>query len=242
MKTHVLFVLAVFLSHVVQGISGFAGTVLAVPAGTFLVGLHTSIAVMNMVGLFASVYICLVARRHMRWPVIRTIFTYMFPSLLAGFALVGYLRDYDRAQLIVLGAFVAVAGVVGLYRGNSPAGERGNKALLVIGGLFHGMYVCGGTLVVMYLKGRLEKEEFRANISFIWLLFNSLNFLFHYSNGYWTPLAISLTLAATPALFLSVYLGGVILRRISPASFAVFTNILIILSGLTLLLNALFRM
>lgn len=239
MKTQVLFVLAVFLSHIVQGISGFAGTVLAVPAGTMLVGLPTSIAVMNMVGIFASVYICSVAWRHIRWDVVRTVFTYMLPSLLLGFLLVGMLRDYGRAQQVALGLFIMSAGILGLARGGDAPKEKENRALLVIGGIFHGMYVCGGSLLVMYLKGRLRKEEFRANISFVWLIFNSLNFVFHYCNGYWTSTALSLTIAATPALFVSVYLGGLILRRISQSSFITFTNILVVLSGATLLLGAL---
>lgn len=239
MKTHVLFVTAVFLSHVVQGISGFAGTILAVPAGTFLVGLPTSIAVMNMVGIFASVYICLVARAHLQWPVIKGIFSVMLPSLLLGFVLVEYLRDYGRAQQAILGLFILAAGIAGLLRKTAGGEWRDRKILLFVGGVFHGMYVCGGTLLVMYLKGRLKKDEFRANISFIWLVLNSINFVFHYLSGYWTPLAVSLTAAATPALFVSVYLGGVILRRISQESFIKFTNVLITLSGAMLLYNTL---
>jgi hypothetical protein len=54
----VLSVAAVFLSHVVQGISGFAGTV--------PVGMRTFIAVMNMPGILASLSICAVAWRRIR--------------------------------------------------------------------------------------------------------------------------------------------------------------------------------
>lgn len=243
MTVYVLFFVAVFLAHIVQGLSGFAGTVLAVSAGSFLVGLTTSVTVMNLVGVFAGIYIILVSWRHIRRDVLKHVFCVMIPGMALGFVLVRYLREYEKAQQLTLGLFIILAGLAGMLgRGEGLRFMRNSvarEAMLFIGGVFHGMYICGGTLLVLYISDALKKEEFRANISVVWVVLNSTVFLFHLYHGYWTPFAVKLTLGATPVVLLGVYVGGLLLSRISQAAFAVFTNALVLVSGMALVVGAL---
>ncbi|MBQ3904036.1 MAG: sulfite exporter TauE/SafE family protein, partial [Eubacterium sp.] len=50
----VLFVIVVFISNVIQSITGFAGTVLAMPFSIMLVGYGTAKPVLNVIGIVLS--------------------------------------------------------------------------------------------------------------------------------------------------------------------------------------------
>ena len=64
MLESVLFLLVVFLTNIIQCITGFAGTVLAMPFSIMLVGYDVAKPVLNVLGLIASVYVVAVCFRH----------------------------------------------------------------------------------------------------------------------------------------------------------------------------------
>ena len=55
MQKLLLFYLVIFLSNIIQCITGFAGTVLAMPFSLMLVGYATAKPILNLLGLAASV-------------------------------------------------------------------------------------------------------------------------------------------------------------------------------------------
>ena len=55
MLNNALFLLVVFLSNIIQCITGFAGTVLAMPFSVMLIGLADAKAILNVLGAAASV-------------------------------------------------------------------------------------------------------------------------------------------------------------------------------------------
>ena len=52
-----LFIVVVFLTNVIQCVTGFAGTVLAMPFSVLLIGYDAARPILNALGLFASVYV-----------------------------------------------------------------------------------------------------------------------------------------------------------------------------------------
>ena len=48
-----LFLAAFFFAYTVQAITGFAGNIFAMPVGTTLLGLESTVAVLNAMGVFA---------------------------------------------------------------------------------------------------------------------------------------------------------------------------------------------
>ena len=63
MAKNILFLLVVFLTNVIQGITGFAGTMLAMPPSVMLVGFETAKPILNALGLLSGVYIVLQKRK-----------------------------------------------------------------------------------------------------------------------------------------------------------------------------------
>ncbi|MBQ1552204.1 MAG: sulfite exporter TauE/SafE family protein, partial [Clostridia bacterium] len=53
----VLFLAVSFLTNIIQGVTGFAGTVLAMPVSMTLVGLATAKPILNALGLLSGVVI-----------------------------------------------------------------------------------------------------------------------------------------------------------------------------------------
>lgn len=50
MMNYILFLLVILLTNIIQGITGFAGTILAMPPGLMLVGYPVAKPVLNVLG------------------------------------------------------------------------------------------------------------------------------------------------------------------------------------------------
>ena len=56
MMNYILFLLVILLTNIIQGITGFAGTILAMPPGLMLVGYPVAKPVLNVLGLLSGIY------------------------------------------------------------------------------------------------------------------------------------------------------------------------------------------
>ena len=54
MLSEILFLIVLFFSNVVQGITGFAGTVLAMPPSACLIGLDNAKGILNVMALISG--------------------------------------------------------------------------------------------------------------------------------------------------------------------------------------------
>ena len=54
MMNYILFLLVILLTNIIQGITGFAGTILAMPPGLMLVGDPVAKPVLNVLGLLSG--------------------------------------------------------------------------------------------------------------------------------------------------------------------------------------------
>lgn len=242
MITETLFLAIVFVANVIQGITGFAGTLLAMPFSMFLVSIGTAKAVMNLLGVSSGLQICLTSWSGVNRTELRRILSVMGPGVLAGFVAVSFLRQYENIQLMVLGIFIICIGVMNLANSRLKWKLKGGEAtlnlILFMAGVFHGMFVCGGALLVVYLSKKVpDKNEFRSTMSAVWLTLNSVMLLDHIYNGYFDARTIVLAAIAVPLVFVSVSLGGSLLKRMSQTFFVRLTNVLLVISGLSLVLK-----
>ena len=77
MLKDVMFLVVVFLTNIIQGITGFAGTVLAMPPGIFLQGIDTAKMVLNILGILASLWIVSVSYKDINWKEVKKILFFM---------------------------------------------------------------------------------------------------------------------------------------------------------------------
>ncbi len=254
-----LFYLVIFLSNIIQGITGFAGTILAMPFSIHLVGYDVAKPVLNVLGIVAGVYVVTGGRRNVNVRELKRVSIYMAAGIAAGILLKHVLTGYDRILYLLLGLFVIFIGGRGLIsmikyavesRGKTGAkggreerGEYiekgitgGDRCLLMTAGVVHGMFVSGGPLIISYLSQHTKsKEEFRRTVSAVWIILNSIILASDIMAGYYTAETIRIQLFSLPALYGGMLVGGVLYRHMSQTLFTVLTYVLLCLAGLSLL-------
>lgn len=248
-----LFYLVILLSNIIQGITGFAGTILAMPFSVRLVGMDTAVPVLNLLGLLSGIYVFAGNYKKVNWRILRHIVIVMGLSLVAGIQIKIILSGNPRLLYLILGTVVLTIAVTGLCKTAiaSRTKQSANKhvysrtvkllreialtALLIAAGIVHGMYVCGGPLLISYLTRKLpEKNAFRATISTVWIFLNGMLLFSHILSGYWTPSAIRSGAVSIPFLLGSMFIGGRLYRHMSQEFFIFLTYVLLLIAGLTL--------
>ena len=234
-----LFYIVILLSNIIQGITGFAGTILAMPFSIRLVGMDTAVPVLNLLGLLSGIYVFAGNWKKVDWKVLRHVVIIMGLSLIVGIQLKDLLSGNPRLLYIILGLIVliiAIQGLVTFKRGSKPAiNDHILTLILIAAGLVHGMYVCGGPLLISYMTRKLpEKASFRATISTVWIFLNGMLFFSHIYSGAWTFEVIKSGLISVPFLLGGMFIGGKLYSKMSQKFFVLLTYVLLLIAGISL--------
>lgn len=237
------FCIVIFLSNVIQGITGFAGTILAMPASLMLVGYPVAKPILNVLALLAGVLVFLGGREKCKWNEIKRMMSYMILGLFVGMvikAAFGNQLEYLSYALAVFVLFLAIEGLWKMYFKTEKKQASGKDVfLLLLAGVVHGIFVSGGPLLVGYLTKRIsEKESFRVTISFVWILLNSIVLVDDIFSGYWNQSLLVTQLSVLPFFAGGMYLGGRVAKRMNQRIFMVLTYVLLLVAGISLLLNS----
>ena len=233
-KLCLLFV--IFFTNMVQTISGFAGTMLAMPVSILLVGITDAKVILNTVGLFCCIVMAFQNYRSIEYREFFRIIAAMSLGMLLAQGISGRVRL--EFLLVVYGLLIIIIAVRGLM-GCREANLSGPAIpfLLVAAGILHGLFLSGGALLVIYARQRFpDKSVFRATLTAVWVFLNSLILAGHLLGGQITPVRLKLILPGMAVSLLGVYFGNLLHNRISREHFAMLANILLILSGLSILL------
>lgn len=115
MMHYALFFLVILAANVIQGITGFAGTILAMPPSLMLVGYPVAKPVLNVLGLLSGVYVFAGNRRHVNWQELKKIVLIMAAGILGGILIKGLFEGKEQLLYKLLGLFVIFLAVQGLY-------------------------------------------------------------------------------------------------------------------------------
>lgn len=232
-----LFLLVLFAANTVEAVTGFAGTILAMPASILLIGVDEAKVILNLMNLIISPIIVAQSFKYLDIPALRTILLFLCVGMVVGIGL--YYCLPLSFLLPAYGLFVAGVGVKCFCLGQRPLPltKRRGQAVLVGAGIMHGLFVSGGPLLVIYAALTFpDKESFRTNVSAIWIILSTLLAGKDYVNGLVTPDVLWLTALSVVPLLLAIWVGNWIHRRISQAVFLKLAYGLIILSGILLII------
>ena len=250
----VLFYLVVLLANIIQGITGFAGTILAMPFSVRLVGMDVAVPVLNVLGLLSGIYVFAGNRKHVQTEEIKRVLAVTVPAVIAGLFIRRWLSARPGILYIVLGAIVTATAVLGLWKmlsgrekkpeGADTAAREAEKPqhstvsgilILAASGLVHGMFVCGGPLLISYLAARVkDKTAFRATISTVWIFLNGIILISQILSGSWNSGLLRVQLISLPFLLAGMFLGGVLYKHMSQRAFMLLTYVLLFIAGLSL--------
>lgn len=128
MTNYALFFLVILLANIIQGITGFAGTILAMPPSLMLVGYPVAKPVLNVLGLLSGIYVFAGHRKAVNWTELKKIVAVMAVGILGGILIKGMFVGKEEILYKLLGIFViilAIQGGITLRREGRPGDAAG---------------------------------------------------------------------------------------------------------------------
>lgn len=228
--------LLVMLAIALESIVGFGATVLVVALGTWILPVQLLLPVYVPVNMVLSASIAWRDRGSIDVELLkRRVLPLAAAGLAVGFALYRY-----AARPELLHAFGVMVVLIGLnelrkvlWPPATPSVSRArSNALLLGGGVVHGVFGTGGVLIVAALAGeRMEKTRMRATLATLWLLMNLAmvaNFIGHGALGL-SSLGRSALLL--PAVAMGGWLGDRVHRRVTERPFRIAMALVMMAAG-----------
>lgn len=233
-----LFAIVLFLSNAMQTITGFAGTALAMPASMLLIGIDNARVVLNITTALTCLLIWVQNRQDTNYHELAKIIGFMLIGMIAGLEI--YKLIPSDGVLIIYAIVVILVGVKNLIIQPDNTKKLHEKFLifiLLLAGVIHGMFVAGGTLLVIYAMLKLkDKEEFRATIAPVWVVLNAIMLVFFWQDGTLNAYSLEVVAYSIIPLALSIVAGNILVKRINQKTFLTLTYVLLIVSGISLLI------
>lgn len=229
---------AFFFAYLINGITGFAGNVFAMPVGMQTIGHEESIVVLNCTGLLASILIAVTGIKHIVWRELLKMSVIMLIFMAIG-AWINTVAPLDILTKVYGVAVLAIAAR-GLFfnKQDKDLPEWLLLMILAIAGLIQGMFVSGGSFLAIYALQKIkEKDAFRATTTGTWVILNGLYSLYGIQAGGLEGDGLLVLAVCIPLLILSTWLGGLIQKRISQKQFTTFTYVLLLVIGVVLLVK-----
>ncbi len=236
MIPYIILALVLCFTHLVQGVTGFGALVLALPVLTFFFPLKTLIPALVAVNLLQVGWFALTQRSHIIADHAKSIVLLSLLGLPFGFAVYSYLPS-DDLKLLLGGVVTAVAAwnLLGL-RLPWQAPDRWFHALNFAAGVVQGALATGGPLMVIYAARMIkDKSAFRATLSLVWLVLNTVLCLSYTVSNRWSADMAPITGIAVPTMVFGTVLGMKLHDLIPERPFRALVFALLLVSGLLLL-------
>lgn len=241
-----LFVLIIMITYFIEGLIGFGGTIMALPLASMIVPLDTTVHVLTIVVLLASLFIVIKDFKYIAKKEFMKITSFMLLGLPIGMILFTILPE--RPLKMALGVFMIIVGIKGMYQLKNAGKqeklvedltiENSKKKTLIenitlfLGGIVHGAFTCGGPFVVVYAtKNIKDKYSFRATLCALWVTLNSIMLTINIFRKEITPEVI--TLSGFTMLFVigAILISNIVIKKINADSFNKFVYVALCLSG-----------
>jgi len=240
--------LVVFMTHALEGVTGFGCTVLALPFMCWLVGPRIAVPVLVTLAWMLAILIVVKARCHIVWREFGRIVLYALPGLPLGMVLYRYLPE--RGLLILLGVFMIFVGVrglahhwirhVGMTTQQTPNWRH--RLALFGGGIVQGALGSGGPLVVIYAARALaNKSVFRVTLCMLWFSLNSILIAGWLADGttFRNPEILRVLAVTIPFMLAGLWTGDRLHHRVNERQFRIGIYALLALCGTVMLVNKL---
>ena len=230
-----LFLLIIFSTNLIQGITGFAGTVPAMPFAIMIYGIDVAKPSLTILALLAGLLSAVRGYRHIVWKEFFKILVVMFIGVFIG----EYIYSFLKTELLlqIFSVFVIAVALMGLLgKKNRELPDLALDLILLLAGVIHGMFVSGGPLLIVYAVKKLpEKNQFRTTVSMIWVAREIFRIIYQAMAGLMSNFSLSVTLWSVPALLIGVFIGNRMAAKMSQEAFLKLSYILLIISGVSLL-------
>lgn len=232
----ILFLIVLFVSNVIQAITGFAGTVLAMPPSVYLLGLSHAKVVLNAMAWISGLMIAVTGYQHINWKELAKMSGFMLVGMAAGVQICRVVKS-EEILLSIYGVVIIAVALKNLCIHSEkklPPAVLG--VILLLAGIIHGMFVSGGALLVIYATQVLkDKEEFRATVAPVWVVLNSVLIFTQVQSGAIGQADIRRILISILPLLAATWIGKKLVKKVSQKVFLNLTYVLLLISGVSLI-------
>lgn len=232
---NILFLIILFTANVIQAITGFVGTLLAMPLSMMLIGVHEAKVILNIMAVLSCLILASKSRKHIQPKILLNIIAWMAVGMVFGIWI------FEHLSLNILLPFYAIMIILIalkklLIKNEIKMSKWMLNGVLLAAGIIHGMFVAGGALLVVYASTVLKnKENFRATVAAVWVVLNTGLMISDFVQGYMTPGVIKMAGISILPLLLAIYVGNKIHERIDQKVFMKITYALLLASGISIL-------
>lgn len=239
----------VFLAFTVEATLGFGATIVTVALGALVADVTAVLPAFVPLNVALSTYLF---ARYFRLARFDLLFKLIVPAMALGMPL-GMLA-FQHLDVVVLqkifGAFVIVLAAIEIWRARARARSADphrpeailstpvELGFLGLGGIVHGAFGTGGPMVVYVLGRRVDdKGQFRATLSFLWLVLNITLVVGYATSGRITSGSLETTLLLAPMLVLGLLLGERLHDKVPAATFRNAVYFMLFAAGLLIVLR-----
>lgn len=239
--------LVVFVTHCLEGITGFGCTVLALPFVVLLLGIKTAVPVLVVLAWLLAAYIIVRSHPHIKWREFLFIVIHVGLGLPLGIFMFDHFSPHTLK--VILAVFMVVVGIHGFVRtcrskdallngDSAPAVKKAwwLRGILFLGGVIHGAFGSGGPFVVIYAsKALANKTLFRVTLCLLWLTLNTVMIVKWTLGGQvWTQHVGRYTAVSLPFLLGGMLLGDYLHHKVNEYYFKLTVYFVLIASGLVM--------
>ncbi len=229
--------LVVAVAFLVETVTGFGGTVVAVALASFFMPVREYLPAHVPVNLLLSTWI--VARD---WTAVDRplLLRRVLPAMVLGFPLGAWvfsgLSEHHGALEAAFGAFVASVGAYRLAGPVAMLGPVATQGTLAAAGVVHGAFGTGGPLVVIALSRLgLDKATFRATLSALWMVLSCFLLALYAREGVLGENSARASAVLVPGLLVGSVAGQWLHARIDAERFRRAVDGMLLVAGLLLL-------
>ena len=226
-------ILIMFIAATVQGIAGFGRALIAAPLIALFTPADETVVIMIMLGVVGALIMIIKTYRHLHIRRMLPMVAFGILGIIAGVQILSVIPVKELK--IVMGVFIILSAVI-LATGFRIKIKNEKLAYSVagfIGGLTNGAISFGGPPTVLFLQNQNEeKNVFRANLSFFFLVIGFVGSLNLFINGMMTEnLAIQAGILAVPTI-LGTFFGNYLSHKFPEEIFKKIILVILFAAGI----------
>lgn len=228
-------------AYIIFGITGFGTALIAGPLLAFFIPVDKIVPLLALLDCSAAATNVLRDKNNAVINEVKRLVPLMILGSLLGAAILLYTNP--DSLLIYLAVFVIAYSLYSLsgFKPNVQYTPKASVPFGFIGGIFSALFGSGGFIYAIYLSGRIpDKNGIRVTQSTLIGLSTLTRIVIFFIAGVYTDWSfLSMALVLFPAMIIGVFIGRRITLKLSRESFLKIINIVILVSGITLLIRAL---
>jgi uncharacterized membrane protein YfcA len=232
--------LILFLSTLVRSTFGFGDAIVAMPLLSMVVGIHIATPLVALISLTISTIILIQNWHLIHFKSAKLLIFYTFIGIPIGlFMLKG---QFDNVMKLILALVIILFS---LYQLAKPklfqlVNDKWVSIFGVIAGILGGAYNTEGPIIVIYSTLRQWNPiQLRATLQGYFFPVALMVALAHGLGGLWTQPVLFYYAWSLPLVFIAIFLGGKLHRKIPERQFDKYIYICLIILGVLLFINTL---